>query len=123
MAKKSGPNKSKAIREYHAANPHVKPMEMAAALKKQGVDVKPGFISTVISTDKRNSKKTGARRGPGSRKTAAKTTSVKPGPKPASKASGEVSLDSLLQVKKIVEEMGSVQDAQVALTALEKLMG
>ena len=132
--KDGGPNKSQAIRDYYTANPNAKPMEVAAALKDQGIDVTPPFVSTVRST---SLKKKGLTR---------KRSANKPGPKPATNktlskrgggrksasttkvasakagTNGEVSFDSLLKVKQIVEEIGGVDDARAALTALEKLI-
>ncbi|KLU06972.1 hypothetical protein RISK_000773 [Rhodopirellula islandica] len=128
MAKKSGgPNKSQSIRDYYGANPDAKPMEVAAELSKKGIVVTPAFVSTVKSTTMGKSAKKSARKS--AKKPAAsvkKTTGAKRGRPVGSTnkaTSNEVSLDSLIQVKKIVEEMGSVQDAKNALTALEKLMG
>ncbi|TWT74934.1 hypothetical protein [Allorhodopirellula solitaria] len=126
MAKKksSGVNKSQAIRDYYAANPTAKPMEVADAMKAQGIDVNAQFVSTVKSNSKK-SKKTGRRgRPPGS---TAKKSSVakKAGRPPASKAkanSDEVSLDSLINAKRLVEEMGGVENARNALSVLEQLM-
>ncbi|MEO9595539.1 hypothetical protein [Rhodopirellula bahusiensis] len=131
MAKKSGgPNKSQAIRDYYGANPEAKPMEVAAELSKKGIVVTPAFVSTVKSTTMGKSAKKSARKS--AKKSAPSVKKSSKGAKrgrpvgstnKATAASNEVSLDSLLQVKKIVEEMGSVQDAKNALTALEKLMG
>lgn len=128
MAKKSGgPNKSQAIRDYYGANPDAKPMEVAAELGKKGIVVTPAFVSTVKSTTMGKSAKKSARKSAKkSTASAKKSTGAKRGRPVGSTnktTSNEVSLDSLLQVKKIVEEMGSVQDAKNALTALEKLMG
>ncbi len=132
--KDGGPNKSQAIRDYYTANPDAKPMEVASALKEQGIDVTPPFVSTVRST---SLKKKGLTR---------KKSANKPGPKPAtnktvskrgrkpgstnkvtaakatSNSNGEVSFDSLLRVKQIVEEIGGVDDARAALSALERLI-
>ncbi len=130
MAKKSGgPNKSQAIREYYAANPKAKPMEVSEALKSQGVNVTPAFVSTIRSTSKK--KKVGkpgrpagsTKRGP---KPAAATVSKKRG-RPAGRtaspaASTNVSIDSLIKVKNMVESVGSIEEARAALSALEKLM-
>lgn len=133
MAKKSGPNKSQAIRDYHAANPSVKPAAVSAALVAEGVVVTPAFVSTVLSTDKRKggpkSKRKSAKVAPKAKmvaKGAPKAVSKRGRPagvKAAAKSTGEVSLDSLIAVKKIVEQMGGVDDARNALLALEKLMG
>lgn len=129
MAKKKsgGPNKSEAIRDYYAANPTAKPKEVAEALSKQGISVTPAFVSTIRSTSK-TKKKTGKRGRPAGRKTARKTarkTGRRVG-RPATArrgtaARGDVSLDSLVRVKEIVDEMGGVEDARSALAALERL--
>ncbi|EMB15420.1 hypothetical protein [Rhodopirellula europaea] len=130
MAKKSGgPNKSQAIRDYYGANPDAKPMEVAAELGKKGIVVTPAFVSTVKSTTmgksaKKSARKSAKKSAPSVKKSSKGAKRGRPvGSTNKATASNEVSLDSLLQVKRIVEEMGSVQDAKNALTALEKLMG
>jgi len=123
MAKKSGGvSKSGAIRDYYAANPKAKPMEVSAKLAEQGIEVTPAFVSTVRSTDKRKSKSGRKASKKRSVKRSARVASKATTPRSTKGASGEVSLDSLLKVKRIVEEMGGVDDAKNALTALEKLM-
>jgi len=125
MAKKKtdGVNKSQTIRDYCAANPDAKPLEVAAAMKAQGLDVNAQFVSTVKSNAKK-SKKTGRRGRPAgaSNKVAApkKQAAKQPATK-ASSASGEVSLDALLNAKKLIAEMGGVENARNALTVLEQL--
>lgn len=107
MAKKKSQNKSQAIRDYYQSHPNAKPREVVAALKKKGVVVNAQFVSTIRSVSKKKGGKIG-----------------KPGrpvgsgrhPRP-----GDVSLDSLLKVKKIVDEMGGIGQARSALTALEQL--
>ena len=130
MAKKSGgPNKSQAIRDYYGANPDAKPMEVAAELSKKGIVVTPAFVSTVKSTTMgksatKSARKSAKKSAPSVKKSSTGAKRGRPvGSTNKATASNEVSLDSLLQVKRIVEEMGSVQDAKNALTALEKLMG
>lgn len=127
MAKKnsSGVNKSQAIRDYYADNPEAKPIEVAEAMKAQGIDVNAQFVSTVKSNAKK-SKKTGRRGRPAgvSAKVAA-PAAKKLGRPPAAKArtnSGEVSLDSLINAKKLVEEMGGAENARNAISVLEQLM-
>ena len=46
MAKRKGPNKSAAIREYYLQNPTAKPREIVAELKKQGIKVSAQQVST-----------------------------------------------------------------------------
>ncbi|MEM9365929.1 MAG: hypothetical protein AAGD07_08020 [Planctomycetota bacterium] len=125
MAKKksSGVNKSVAIRTYKTENPDAKPKEIQAALAKDGINIATSFISTVLSQAGMTSRG-GTKRG--RRKTARKPAkqAVTSAKRAASVGTGssEVSLDSLIRVKKIVEEMGSVENAQNALKALDKLI-
>ena len=127
--KKRGPNKSAAIRDYYEANPNAKPKEVQAALADQGVKTTTAFVSTIRTNMKKGkgTKRPGrppakSGRGPGrpagktSRKTVAKRKTA------ASADPSGVSIDSLIKVKKVVEEMGSVDDARAALNALEKLL-
>lgn len=127
MAKKSaGINKSKAIREYYAANPKAKPLEVADALKAQGVIVTAAFVSTIRSTSKK--KKTIGKPGrPAGSTKASSNKSGRPAGRPPgrpSAASGgeNVSIDALLKVKSMIEAVGSIEETRAALSALEKLM-
>lgn len=128
MAKKnsSGVNKSQAIRDYYADNPAAKPIEVAEAMKAQGIDVNAQFVSTVKSNAKK-SKKTGRRGRPAgvSAKASAAPSAKKLGRPAAAQAranNGEVSLDSLISAKKLVEEMGGVENARNVISVLEQLM-
>lgn len=51
-------SKAKAIQDYLASQPAAKPAEVAAELKKQGIDVSPNYVSNVKSTKKTTKKKT-----------------------------------------------------------------
>ena len=109
MAKKSGgPNKSVAIRSYKADHGDAGPKAIAEALSKDGIKVTPAFVSTVLSNDKRKSGK-GRRRG------------RKPGRKAGS--GGNKTFNSLVQAKKLAEQMGGIEPARRALNALAKLLG
>ena len=132
MAKKSsGPNKSQAIRQYYESNPNAKPMEVAAALKEQGIEVTPAFVSTIRSTSKkkkpgrpgRPSKASKRGRKPGvTAKRAAKSTRSTSTRSTTSSTGGNVSIDSLIKVKQLVASVGGVDEARSALAALERLM-
>jgi hypothetical protein len=111
--KKAGVNKSKAIRDWKQANPRHKPKQIAAALGKKGIKVTPGFVSTILSTSKK--KKTIGKPG---RPKGSRTVQAGRSPKPST----EISYESLLKVKQIVREMGGIEDARSALTALEHLL-
>lgn len=53
----AGMNKSQVIRTYKRNNPGQKPMDIAEAVSKMlGEEVKAGFVSTVLSNDKRKAK-------------------------------------------------------------------
>jgi len=109
MAKKSGgPNKSVAIREYKAANGDAGPKAIAEALSKDGIKVTPAFVSTVLSNDKRRTGKGRRRRG---------------GRRGGGRPSGNKALASLIQAKKLAEQMGGIEPARRALNALAKLLG
>ena len=98
-------NKSQAIRDYCEANPDAGPTETAAALKKQGIQVSTAMVSTVKTQAKK-------KRGRGRKKAA----------RGAKKATGDkIALSSLIQAKKMVEQMGGLDKAQSALAALAKL--
>jgi len=104
---KSGVNKSQAIRDYIAANPKSKPKEIVEALKGQGVEVTPAFVSTLRSNDKR---KSGAPRG-------------RRGRRPAEAVNGSgLGIESLVQAKKLVDKMGGVGEARRALEALARIL-
>ncbi|WP_164101753.1 hypothetical protein [Candidatus Laterigemmans baculatus] len=134
MAKRSagGPNKSAAIRQYLDSNPEAKPREIVDALKEQGLEVTPAFVSTIKSKSsgggtsapkKRRGRPKAAAQG------AAKTTSPRTASAPATKrgaaaAGGDtVSVDGLIRAKKLAEELGGVDKVRAALAALEKITG
>ena len=128
MAKKKsgGPNKSQAIRDYDAANPGAKAAEVAAALSKKGMKMTAQYVNTVRfqSKKKKKASKRGRPAGSTSTKQAKKRTTktaAKRG-RPAAPKTSEVSLDSLIKVKQIVDEMGGIDGAKQALAALEQLM-
>jgi len=108
MAKKSGgPNKSLAIRNYKAGNETASPKEIAEALTKDGLKVTSAFVSTVLSNHKRKSDKPSVQsRGPGRRPAVENNSSI----------------NELIQAKKLVDSVGSVEKARAALEALARLL-
>ena len=130
MAKKKAGevNKTQAIRDYKSANPDQKPKAISEALVKQGVEVTPGYVSTILSNSKR--KPTSGRRGrpKGSKNVkavrAVGTAKKAVGrPSKAAAASGsEVSVNSLLKMKTLISQVGGIDEAKSALSTLEKLM-
>lgn len=121
MAKKAASvNKSAAIRDYYDANPSAKPKEVVGAMKAKGVIVTPAFVSTIRA----NSKKKASVRKPG--RPSKSKTAVRAGRPPGRRAAAsndDVSVATLLRVKKTVEEIGSVAEVRSALDTLQKLLG
>jgi hypothetical protein len=106
MAKKAaaGPNKSAAIRDYKKHHRKARPKEVAEALNKEGLQVSAAFVSTVLSNAKRRRRK--GRRGDarkGGRSGDAYTT--------------------LVQAKKLSDQMGGIDKARAALDALARILG
>lgn len=119
MAKKSGgPNKSAAIREYVAANPEAKPKEIVDAMKSQGMDVSPAFVSTIKSKSATGGNKKKARGGgrPKAPRAAASASTARAG------GGGELSVNQLVKAKKLADELGGVANARAVLEALEKIV-
>lgn len=120
MAKKSGgPNKSAAIREYVAANPEAKPKEIVDAMKSQGMDVSPAFVSTIKSKSATGGNKKKKARGGGRPKApraAASASTARAG------GGGELSVNQLVKAKKLADELGGVANARAVLEALEKIV-
>lgn len=53
---KSGINKAQAVRQYLAVHKRAKPLEVVAAMKKEGVDVTAGYVANIKSKSKRRRK-------------------------------------------------------------------
>ena len=102
-------NKSAEIRAFLAANPSVKPAEAAVALAKKGVHVSPAYISVVKSTSGNRTRKKSLPQGR-RRQTKAKASDA------------QVSLDAMIRVKKLVEDVGSIAETQRALDVLDRLV-
>jgi hypothetical protein len=100
-------NKSAAIRDYKAANPTAAPKEIADALGKSGVSISAQFVSTVLSNAKKKGGKVGKR-----------------GRKPGRPVAVPVdNLQQLIQVKKLVDQMGGLEKAKAAMDALAQILG
>jgi hypothetical protein len=121
MAKKrgSGPNKSEIIREYADANPSMKPKELSEKIKaEKGLDLTPGFISTIKSQYKKKGPSGGKRRG------------RKPGAAPVGRPAGggggggsndTVSFALLKAAKELSVKLGGIDKARKILDALAEL--
>lgn len=101
-------NKSAAIRDYLQQHPDAGPTEVARALTEQKIKVSATHVSNVK-----------ARLASGA---AVGTRGVGRPRKSASFNGGGLSIEMLVEVKKIVDRVGSVENAQRALSALSKLV-
>ena len=123
MARKraGGTSKSDLIRSTSAANPEAGPTEIAKQIQTEhNIKVSPAMVSTVLSQDRTRGGKPAKRGRP------PKATS-KPGRKPAattraSNAASAFSLDTLVRIKKLADEMGGVNEAKRALDALSQIL-
>lgn len=97
-------NKSQAIREYFAEHPDAKPKAAAEALAEKGIVVSAAFVSTIRSTAKRKGGRPVGR----------------PGRKPG--IATDSSLETLIQAKKLADQMGGVDAARRALGSLERIL-
>ena len=107
MAKKrGGTNLSAEIRKYVAANPGSKPKAISEGLANAGIKATPTYVSTILSNERRKSGK-GKRRG--------RRVGRPPGKKGDTFA-------NLLQAKKLVDKLGSIDAARAAIDTLAKIM-
>jgi hypothetical protein len=105
MARMKRGAKTQAIKDYLATNPEQGPKDVVAGLKAQGVTVKPGLVSSIKYGKKG---KRSARRP--SMRVAARHTK-----------NGAVTVEQLLEVKKLADSIGGAEQVRSALDALEQL--
>jgi hypothetical protein len=98
MARKK-PNKSQLIRDYKTKHPTARPVEIVKALKAHKVS--HALVGNVLHRAK------GGKKGTKGRKASGKATGL--------------TLESLLAAKKLVADLGGIENVKAALTALEKL--
>jgi arginine repressor len=112
--------KSDAVRKVASAmkakGEKPRPSVIVAELKKQGVDVAPAQVSTVL---KKMGFRTLRKRKKAAAAGAGKAVAVKAGPKKAS----VVSVEDLLVAKKVAGSMGGTDKAIAALQALKRFQG
>ena len=97
--KKTSANKSQAIRDHLAKHPDDMPRAIVAALKKRNITATTTLVSVVKSRRRR-------------RKKAATTQPT---------VSDKISISALVQAKKMADQLGGIEEAQAALSALAKL--
>ena len=98
-----GVNKTQAVKDYLKEHPGALPVAVSGALKAQGVDVDPKYVSNIkfqMGLKKR-------------RKKAAASE--------AAAVEDAISLSALLEAKKLVAKLGSTEVAKKAILALAQL--
>jgi hypothetical protein len=100
MARKGGQNRSAAIRAYKEKNPDARPKAISEGLAKEGVKVSAGYVSTVLSNERRKGGKRRKKRVGG-------------------RSSGYA---DLVQAKRLADAMGGIEKARSALSALAKIL-
>jgi hypothetical protein len=105
-AAKKKVNRSQLIRDYLAANPDDSPKAIVTALAKKGTKVTEALASNVKYTKSATKKKPAAKKKAGAKRQA---------------VNDKVSLGTLVQAKKMAEQLGGVEKAKEALNALAKL--
>ena len=108
MAKRKGPNKSAAIRAIYRRNPDAKPREIVAELKQQGITVS----AQQVSTTRMNAIKSGLLPPHGSKIV----------PLAQGRVNGSFSVEELVTVKKLVDQLGGIKKAEAALSALSEIL-
>lgn len=119
MARKkaSGPSKSDMIRTTSAENPSAGPTEIAKLIETaHKVKISPAMVSTVLSQDRNRGGKPAKRGRP-------PKSVAKAGKKTGAKSEGGMSVETLLRIKKLADEMGGINEAKRALDALSQIIG
>jgi hypothetical protein len=121
MAKKSKISKTKAVRDYLVKHPGAMPVDIAAALSKQGVTITAAYAATIKSSIKMEAKKP-------DKKVAAKETATKPAAvevivpviieKPAS---GMITLEQVKMVALTIKMVGGYDRLTELLDVIKEL--
>lgn len=101
-------SKTQAVKDYFAAHPEAGPTAVSQALKAQGVDITPNYVSLIKTQMK---KKTGR----ASTKAAGKQEA------PSATSEG-LSIELLVKAKHAAAALGGVEAARAAIAALARLM-
>jgi hypothetical protein len=107
MAKLKRGEKTKAVRDYIAANPTATPKEIVAGLATTGMRIKVGLANSL----KYGKKKRGRRR----------SSTVASAARRAPTSNGAVTVDQLLEVKRLADSLGGMSQVRQALETLEQL--
>jgi hypothetical protein len=105
MARLKRGEKTRIVREYITANPTATPKEIVAGLAATGMKIKLGLANGL----KYAKKKTGRRKSRTVASAARRTSN------------GAVSVDQLIEVKRLADAIGGIEHVRAALDTLEML--
>ena len=120
MAKKLEINKTQAVREYVKTHRDASRHEIAAALKKQGIEISTGHVATIKSAMKRHRAKKAA---------AASAAAATPGAESAAwtekpvKVSDTLTLEHVKTVAQTVKNMGGFDRLKELLEVIREVGG
>ena len=134
MARKKtdGVNKSKEVRKYLEQDPDATAATIVPHFAARGIEIQPGFVNNVKSQMKKatqgsNGQAVASEPAPTtpnatgkkkSRKKKAARTNAAPAASPKSRS---LTADNLVEAKKLVDELGGIDQARKALKYLEEL--
>ena len=107
MAKLKRGEKTKVVRGYIAANPAATPKEIVAGLAATGMTIKLGLANSLKYS----------KRKPGRRKALIVASAARR----AHGSNDAVTVDQLLEVKRLADSFGGIEHVRAALAALEML--
>jgi hypothetical protein len=107
MAKLKRGAKTKAVRDYISANPTATPKEIVAGLATTGMKIKLGLANS-LKYNKRKPKRR-------------KSATVASAARRARTSGGAVTVDHLLEVKRLADSLGGADQVRRALETLEQL--
>ncbi|MCH5375687.1 MAG: hypothetical protein JJ992_17080 [Planctomycetes bacterium] len=113
----SNVNKTAEIKKALAATPEKPPKEIADNLIAKGVDVTPGYVSTIKTNLKKASE---TRKKTGKKRVTKKKVGRKKRGTASAKASG-ITYEQLQLAKQLAKNFGGVEEAKAALNALSQL--
>ena len=139
-APKADVNKSAAIKKVLARTPDKPPKQISEELTAKGIDVKPGYVSTIktnLKAEAESSQTTPTKKAVPKRKSvkAKRTTKKKAAPKkkvrrkkrttkkvaPETTPTSKITYDQLEQAKELAQQLGGLEKAREALAALSNL--
>ena len=106
MAKRGrgGVNVSQLVRDYKSQHKRSKPKDIAAALNAQGTKISAQYVSTILSNARRKKGRKGRRAAV------------------AASNGGGLDVAQLVKAKKVVDQLGGIDEAKKMIDALARIL-